>query len=204
MNEDPNDQRPRMTSSLGQVSFEQPEQRQSIVVEDPTEEPVSPQGQSVQGPSRQKVEEAHRSRVEESVSVMETGARRRTEILTSLGRASTDVEFEKITFSIRTLKNREWREAITAVATFDLAHEQGYEMRGQSLARALYAIDGPPVEIVMGTNDLQQRIDFINDMDESFVSHLYDEYNKLVADIKSRYNIGTEEGMQEAVEDIKK
>ena len=214
MSQDPKDRlRPHIESSLGRVHVGAPVDRQPfITVDDPTD-PVPPEenGQPAQEsyqeqlqPSmeaRQRADEAHRARKENR---METGAKKRIEILTNLGRATIDVDIEGIVFSLRTLKNREWREAIKAVAEFDLATEQAYEMRGQTLARSIYAIDGQRSEVVLGTDDLSVQASFIQDMDESVVSHLYDKYNDLVSTNKAKYNLNTEEGVQEAVEEIKK
>lgn len=209
-------------SPLGRINVSSLSQkRQVISVDDPTEDPVSPEGQYVQeqpiaerrrayaqaqtreemrtaADARIMAEEAHRSRVEER---MEPGAKRRTEILLGIGRGTKDVTIDNITFSLRTLKNIEWKEAIKAVAMAELAVEQAYEMRAQILSRSIFAIDGQPVEMVIGSNN---KVDFVQNLDEAVVSYLYDIYNNLVAENRAKFNLNTAEGVQKAVEEIKK
>ena len=197
-------------SPLGRINVSSSGQKRPMIsVDDPTD-PVSPEGQYVQEMSvaekrrayaadaRTLAEEAHRSRAEER---MEPGAKRRTEILLGLGRGTKDVTIDNITFSLRTLKNIEWKEAIKAVAIAELAVEQAYEMRAQILSRSIFAIDGQPVEMVIGSNN---KVDFVQNLDEAVVSYLYDIYNNLVAENRAKFNLNTAEGVQEAVEEIKK
>jgi hypothetical protein len=192
-----------------------------ISVDDPTD-PVSPEGQYVQEPAERRrtyaqpqrdesiraatdartlAEEAHRTRAEDR---MEPGAKRRLEILLGLGKGTKDVIIDNITFSIRTLKNIEWKEAIKAVAMAELAVEQAYEMRAQILSRSIFAIDDQPVEMVIGSQKFSDKIDFVQNLDEAVVSYLYEVYNKLVTDNRAKFNLNTTEGVQEAVEEIKK
>jgi hypothetical protein len=151
--------------------------------------------------ARYLAEEARRNRSEDK---MESGAKRRVEILLGIGRGVKNVTIDNITFSLRTLKNGEWKDAIKAVAKAELAVEQAYEMRAQILSRSIFAIDNQPIEMVIGAERFEDQIDFIQNMDEAVVSHLYDVYNKLVEENKAKFNINTTEGAQEAVEAIKK
>jgi len=210
-------------SPLGRVNISSSGQKRPMIsVDDPTD-PVSPEGQYVQESSvadrrrayaqaqareeraaadaRVLAEEAHRSRVDER---MESGAKKRTEILLGLGRGVKDVDVEGIIFSLRTLKNYEWKDAIKAVALSELAIEQAYEMRAQTLSRSIFAIDSQSIEMVLGSSELDDKIDFVQNLDEAVVSYLYDSYNKLVAENKSKFNINSPEGIQEVVEEIKK
>ncbi len=207
--EDRRSSRGSIESPLGRVNVSSGQKRSVISVDDPTD-PVSPEGQYVQEPveerrkaadARTLAEEAHRSRTEER---MEPGAKRRVEILLGLGRGIKDITIDNITFSLRTLKNIEWKEAIKAVAMADLAVEQAYEMRAQILSRSIFAIDNQPVEMVIGSQKFDDKVDFVQNLDEAVVSYLYDTYNKLVTENRAKFNLNTVEGAQEAVEEIKK
>ena len=131
---------------------------------------------------------------------LEAGVKRRLEILTNLGRATKDVVIDNIKFSLRSLKTREMRDTIKAVALLDLGSEQAFEIRVGTLSKAIYQIDNQPTELVVGENIEE----FISEMDETIIAYLYSEYNKMMADNKAKYNFETKEGIQEVIEDTKK
>jgi thiamine biosynthesis protein ThiC len=194
---------PQMESELGRVRINAPNRGSQpvITVDDPTDaEPA----EFLDADLANLRYSAETARKEKQQNRMEVGAKKRLEILTNLGRATDIVDVEGINFSIRTLKNGEWREAVKAVSLLDLATEQAYEMRAQILARALYAIDNQPVEIVLGTDDIIHKIAFIQEMDETAVAYLYNRYTDMAAKNKAKFNLNTEEGVKEAVEEIKK
>lgn len=199
-------------SELGRVNIENSERKPHIVVDDPRDsasfqEKMPVREYEVVAKDQYEGENlrdlAERARREKDTR-MDSGAKKRIEILTNLGRASVDVDVDGIKFSLRTLKNGEWRESIKSVAAMNLATEQAYEMRAQVLARSLFAIDDKDVQLVIGADSVEDKVLFIQDMDDAVVSYLYGQYNEMAEKNKAKFNFNKEEDVKKAVEEVKK
>jgi hypothetical protein len=133
-------------------------------------------------------------------------AKTRIEILANIGRLTRDVAIGGYTFSLRTLKAREVREAslLTFNPAFKLDMELMYEARCQQLARSIFKIDGQDIGLVLGDDSVEARLKFLDDLEESTVSHLFDEYTALKTDAQNQYGISTDAEAKEVSEDLKK
>ena len=133
-------------------------------------------------------------------------AKKRIEILANIGRMTRDVKMGEHTFTIRTLKAKEAREA--ALATFSSVETQleaSYEARRQQLARSIFQIDGHAVSDVIGTTDLEGTLAWIdNNLEDIVVNKLFSEFNSLKEEAQTKYGIASAEEAKEVVEELKK
>lgn len=132
------------------------------------------------------------------------GARRRIEMLVGMTRLSKDVEIEGNLYRLQTLTSRELRDAITATAEFDGSVEFIFENRKQVLARALVVIAGVEISQFLNSYDLQDRLDFIELMDNALLHRLFNEYNTLSQEAQNKYSLKTDTQVKEVLEDVKK
>lgn len=131
-------------------------------------------------------------------------ARERVEILTGIGRLTQDVVIENYKFSLQSLKSKEMREVIKAVAQTEMGAESAYEMRTQILARSIVRIDDQPISLVLGDDSLEAIMLFLDDSEETVVNKLFDTYNKMVKSNEEKITIKTAEDAQEVAEAVKK
>ncbi len=76
-------------------------------------------------------------------------------------------------------------------------------MRKQVIARSLYAIDGQDVNAVLSTNDIDDKIEFVSQLDESLLQHLYNVYVEMKNDNDKKFSdLGKTQ--EEIEENIKK
>lgn len=151
------------------------------------------------------IREARRQKLE-NINKIEDAAKKRIEILANIGRLTKDVSIGGFKFSLRTLKAKESREA--ALATFSTAVTQieaSYEARKQQLARSIFKIDGEDIELIIGSNSLQDKMRFIEDnLEDVVVEKLWNEFVALKEESKDKYGINTVKEAEEVSEDLKK
>lgn len=128
----------------------------------------------------------------------------RSEILANIGRLSKDVVLDGVKFSIRTLKNKETQDATMAGLQFTTNIEIMYEARKQFLARSIYKIDDVDFDIVLGSHDLEKKMEEIDTWEEVLVAKLYDEFDSLREEVKTKYFPKTDAELKEVAEEIKK
>jgi hypothetical protein len=131
-------------------------------------------------------------------------ARKRIEILANIGRLSKDVDIDGIVFSLRTLKSKEAREATMSIFKCSNDADAAYEIRRQTLAKAIYQIDGQEVEATLGGDDFALKLQLVDDMEDTVVNKLYNEYNALRQEIRTKFGLDTDEQVKAVVDDIKK
>jgi hypothetical protein len=135
---------------------------------------------------------------------MSEGAKRRIEMLLGMTQSTKDVTLENTTVTIRTLKAKEMRDSIFEAAKFDGTIEAPFEIRRQLLARAITHVANIEIDQFIGGNTLQQKLSFLDELDDSFLSRLYAEYVTLSVSAKEKYAIKNEADAKEVVEDLKK
>lgn len=133
-------------------------------------------------------------------------AKKRIEILAGIGRLVKDIKIGEYTFTLRTLKAKEQREA--AIATFTNSSSQmeaSFEARKQQLARAITHIDGNDIEAVIGDNSLEAIMLFLEeDIEEIVLNKLFSEFVDMKKEIQEKYGIATKKDVEEVSEDLKK
>lgn len=163
-----------------------------------------PQGMSLQQAELAR-EEARKQKLAEQNKITDN-AKKRIELLGDIGRTTREVNIGGFSFSLRTLKSKETREA--ALATFSTSITQleaSYEARKQQLARSIFRIDGEDVEMVLGTKNVEDVMKFIeNDLEELVVEKLWIEFMALKDEARTKYGITTAKEAEEVAEDLKK
>lgn len=151
-------------------------------------------------------EELQRMRKEATSKAPRIGdhARKRIELLANIGRLSKDVDIEGIVFSIRTLKTKETREATMSIFECKNDADAAFEIRRQTLARAINQIDGQDLELALGGSDFGLKLDLIDGMEDVVVGKLYNAFNDLRQEARTKYGLDSEQQAKEVVDDLKK
>src|SRR5579864_457486 len=131
------------------------------------------------------------------------GAKRRIEILIGMTRLTRDVEVDGKAYRLQTLKSKELREALTTTAEFDGTVELVFETRKQLLARSLVVVAGVEIEQFLSNDDLQTKLDFIEEMDHALLLRLYNEYISLSNEAQEKYALKTVEELKEVATELK-
>lgn len=132
------------------------------------------------------------------------GIKLRLEILTGIGRLSEDVKVDGVTFSIRSLKPIENEEIVGILAGIEFGGIQAFELRAQTLARALYKIDGQNIDHVIDAKNMKDRVNFMKTvLEESLANFLYVKYQGLLNKNREKFaDLGKTE--VEVIENVKK
>lgn len=132
------------------------------------------------------------------------GIKKRLEILAGIGRLNEDVIVGGVTFSIKSLKPKEIQEIVTEMIRKDTQIEQAFTQRTQTLARSIYKIDGQNIEDVIGSSDIEVKIQFVQEtLEESLVNFLFNKYQALLEQNKKKFGeLGKTE--EEVLENVKK
>lgn len=151
------------------------------------------------------VREARRQKLANANKIGDA-AKKRIELLADIGRLSKDINIGGYSFSLRTLKAKETREAALATfATSVTQLEASYEARKQQLARSIFKIDGEDVEAIIGSNSLDDKMKFIEDnLEDVVVEKLWTEFVALKEEAKEKYGINSVKDAEEVSEDLKK
>jgi hypothetical protein len=132
------------------------------------------------------------------------GAKRRIEMLVGMTRSTRDVDIDGNIFTLTTIRSKEMREAIVGISNFDGTVQGPFEMRRQFLARSITYVAGVDIDQFLGSNDLDDKLTFIDELDESLLNRLYSEYLILVKDAKEKYALKSAEEVKEVLSDLKK
>jgi hypothetical protein len=208
-------------SPLGNKSFASPGQRRVLTVSDDSWEDI-PQKQAPASQERlpyapqvpgQQVEltvdqfnemQAKRQEIRAMQKKPSSESKLRAEILTGIGRLTSDITIEGYKFTIRSLKAKEMSDIIKHVAQIAISAEALYEMRAQTLARCISKIDDQPIGLVLGGDDLSTLIEFINDSEEHIVNRLYTAYTEMTKANEDKFSIADAKDAQEVAAEIKK
>lgn len=131
----------------------------------------------------------------------------RIEFLIGLGRIVDSIVVEDIEFTFQSLKGKEQDEVFDAISKFGemSALKMQYEVRFNTLARALTHIQGKSFSDVIESDDIKDKLDLIRGMDENLSDHLYKWYQENIVRLgQDKYAIKTPEDAEEVAEEIKK
>lgn len=132
------------------------------------------------------------------------GAKKRIEMLIGITRSVREVDVNGTQFVFQSLKSKEIRECFTNMTEFDGTIQGPFEIRRQFLARSIVKIAGIDVEEFIGSNAIEAKLNFIDELDESLLSRLYSEYLILNDEAKQKFSLRTEADAKEVAEDLKK
>lgn len=131
-------------------------------------------------------------------------AKRRIEVLCEMSRVTRSVDIDGNIFVLRNLKAKENRDAFITFSQFDGTVQLAFEMRRQVLARSLFQVAETDIELFLGDDSLEARLEFIDELDESVIIKLYDEYVQLEKESSSKYLVKDDALAKEVTEDLKK
>lgn len=132
------------------------------------------------------------------------GAKRRLEMLLGMTNNTRDADIGGNVFVLRTIASKEMREAIMVASEYDGTVQSPFEIRRQLLARSLVKVAGVDAAQFVGSNYLEDKLALIDELGESVLNRLYDEYLILVRETDQKYAIKNPEQAKEIVEDLKK
>lgn len=130
-------------------------------------------------------------------------ARKRVELLIGLGRAFKDVKVGEVTFKLRTLKSKETQEALLAAATVPMINST-YEGYKHILAKSIVQIDGNDFSLVIGSERWEDKLEFVENLEDSVFTYLYNQYDILNKENSVKLFPKTEQEVSQAVDEIKK
>lgn len=154
------------------------------------------------------------SRFEESIQVnknrqnydlprITSNARQRIEYLLGITKSKRSVVIEGITYEFTSLSSSEFKLAFRFASQVSNV-ESNFELRKQLLARSLTKIDDLSLEDFLSSNDIEDKLNFIDALDNNLINRLFEEYNLLVEKCTNRFSIKSVEDVKEVSEDIKK
>lgn len=138
------------------------------------------------------------------VEKLSLAAKNRIEALCGMSKSTKEIDLDGNKYELHGLKGKDQRAAIVAAANFDGTAHAAFEIRKQFLARALVAINGTDLELYLGSNLLEAKLEFIEELEEPMLIKLYSEYLNMVQETQDRYFIKSENDAKEVVEDLKK
>lgn len=132
------------------------------------------------------------------------GAKKRIEILLGMTQTTREVTIENNLFILKSLKSKDMRESLMVAAEYDGTVQGPYELRRQILARSLTHVAGIEFEQFIASNSLEDKLLFLDELDESLLSRLYDEYVLLGKEIKEKYSVKDDKDVEEVFDNLKK
>lgn len=183
-------------SPLGRRTFSAP--MREFTVEDPTDDEIARLKEAQEEIKRQRQLKANPEKER-----MSDSSKKRIEFLLNLTTLKKEVEINKTKFVLRTLKGKEQKDAIVTAAKHEGVNYI-FELRRNLLARSLESISSLSFEEFIGSNVLEDKLNFIDEMDDALVKLLYKAYDELFVESNSKYAIDSEEKAKELVEDLKK
>jgi hypothetical protein len=104
----------------------------------------------------------------------------RFEILLGIGRLVDTVEIEGFSFQLRSLKNKELNHIMSLSSLETTAAMQALFIRSATLAYSLVSIDDVPFGTYIQSEEMSDKAAFIDDMEASVISKLWDAYTKML------------------------
>lgn len=187
-------QQPNFQQSIGRTYSTDPNQFNLNLPPDPKESEIA-----------QAEQEFRRAREERKSGKerLNEGAKKRLDILLGMTRLIREVDIEGNVFVLQTLKSKETSEAILKTAEVN-GIQSPFEARRQFLSYSLKSIAGVDFDQFIGSNVFEDKLAFIDEMDDALLNRLYNEYMILRKESQDKYEVKTEVDVKEVVEDLKK
>jgi len=128
----------------------------------------------------------------------------RINYLLGLTRMTKEFEVNDVKFLLRTLKSSENRESVAKSSKFLGTPELDFEIRKQFLARSLQSIHGMNFDDFIGSSNLEDKLKFIDSLDEGLANIMYLKFQELVKEANEKYSLNKESVAKEVVDDLKK
>jgi hypothetical protein len=131
-------------------------------------------------------------------------SRKRLDLLIGMSKLTREIDIEGTIFELQSLSSGELREVYIQAEKYNNTVQFPYELRRQILSKSLIKVAGLDIYDFLGNYEYNSKLILIDNLGESFVSRLFDEYNILSNEANTKYAIKTEEQMKEVLEDLKK
>jgi len=136
---------------------------------------------------------------------LDPGAKKRLEQLLGMVRCEKEVILNNdMVFVLHVLKSGELNEVMKETRKETMQFDWDYQMRRQNLARSIKSISNIPFSDFVGSEDMEDKLYFVDQLDDFVLTKLYMEYGALAEDAKNKYGLSTEEKQKEVLEDLKK
>lgn len=132
------------------------------------------------------------------------GAKKRLEMLLEMTRTTHEINIDGTIFTLQTLPGKSMREAIMSASEFDGTVQSPFEVRKQFLARSLINIGGTTFSQFVGSENLEIKLVFIDELHEPLLNRLYNEYLNMAEIAKDKYSIKNENDAREIIDNLKK
>lgn len=124
-------------------------------------------------------------------------AKIRLEYLADIGRITKEVKIGPSTFTLRTLKSKEQRQVFLTLVDVNNKVDEAYNLKLHSLAHSLLKIDGQDLEMVLPIRTFQDRISFLENLEESTIDQLFTAYQELKTSSDQQFALKTEQDVKE-------
>lgn len=131
-------------------------------------------------------------------------AKQRIEILLETSRGVRDVDLDGNVFVLRTIRGKEQRAAFMAASEYDGTVQSPFEIRKQLLARSIASVAGTDIDLFLNDTSIDAKLAFVEELEETMLVKLYDEYLDLVRETQGKYFPKTEAEVKEVVADLGK
>ena len=136
---------------------------------------------------------------------LDPGAKKRLEQLLGIVRTEKEVVLnEKMTFVLQTLKSGELNDVLAAARKEPNQFDFDWQLRRHNLSRSIKTIAGIKFTDFVGSEDIEDLLYFIDQLDDFVLTKLYKEYGNLSKEAQDKYGVNTDEKQKEVVEDLKK
>lgn len=131
-------------------------------------------------------------------------ARKRVELLCGMFSETRTVDVDGKIFVLRTLEGDEIKKCLIAASEHVGTVALPFEHRKQYLAYSLTQVAGTEIELFLGDNSLEARLEFVSLLPEVLLGVLFTEYLTLVEETNRKYAVNSDAAAKEVAADIKK
>ena len=121
-----------------------------------------------------------------------------------MSKLNREVIIDDVAIELQSLSSKDLREAYVITSKFNETVEFSYELRRQILSRAIIKIAGIDIYDLIGDYNYDTVLELVDNLGDSFLNRLFEEYQILNKEVNSKYTIKNEKEMKEVVEDLKK
>ncbi len=200
----------KISSAIGSKTYQQP--MREFVVDDYSEQDHQHYSHSASAtqhmPQSSEIDYREHLRTRNAQNLQQDkiseGAKKRIEILCGMTQLSREIQIGETKFVVQSLKNKHNRQALAEAMKFDGTIEFPFEIRRQILSRAITFVSDIEVDMFLGDDSLQAKLNFLDELDEVVVERIYQEYLLLNKEIKEKFSIKTTEDLEQVSEELKK
>jgi hypothetical protein len=134
-------------------------------------------------------------------------AKERAEFLLNLTRKTKEFEVDGVKFILQTLKTKEWkyiRDILVINSNNKTDYDLAYLNRFLKLSLSLVSINNISFNEVVGSNDINEKMNFLEELQDELLTILEKNFDELVNITKASNEIKNEDDVKEVVSDLKK